>query len=730
MDFPNRLERPCMKMHARAILQYGRARQKLQAHVHAPRRAQAALRRKHHAPLNRTVFHPGEIHRRPLSGLGALDAFSAGLQAAHSQKFSFGQQLHFVANAHLPGKKRAGDHRAEPFHCERPVDGQPEIARRVFGFDFVRGGTERGFQFRKPLLCFRADFNDRRLRQKGPFDKIFNLESGQLPRVVVRQIAFGQRNHAVLDPEQAANVEMLARLRLDRLIGRNRQQHQVDSRSAGQHVSDEALVPWHIHEAVAHAALFEKREAQVNRDPAPLFLLEPVGMRSGQCFDQGGFAVINMPGRADNHAFVCGGHSRGSGNSMLRDFRGGGQIGPGFGLWRAGDIWRHGVILFEARRRIFPGNLAAGGSSSPMPASTDFLEKLRIEHPIFQAPLAGGSDTPELVAAVGNAGALGFIGAAYLAPEQIVAAGRAVGSKTSRPFGINLFAPTPSRPDASIEAARKRLEPYFSELGLPAPSRPGPPTYGFAEQLAAALETGASVFSFTFGMIPPDAVKAIKTKGIYLLGTATTVEEALALEKSGVHGIVTQGSEAGGHRGTFQGDFAACMVGTISLVPQVVDAVRVPVVASGGIMDGRGIAAALALGAAAVQTGTAFLTCTESGAPEAYKEAILHAREDQTRLTRVFSGRPARGIVNRFMQEMESSEKADEIPAFPLQNGLTRPLRTAAGKQGRSEFLSLWAGQGVGMARRQSAAELTSRLVEETETVIRRFSRSSKVTSG
>jgi nitronate monooxygenase len=356
-----------------------------------------------------------------------------------------------------------------------------------------------------------------------------------------------------------------------------------------------------------------------------------------------------------------------------------------------------------------------------MAYTSDFLQKLQIQHPIFQAPLAGGSDTPELVAAVGDAGGLGFIGAAYLSPEKIAEAGGAVRAITSRPFGINLFAPTPPPSVTSLELARKRLEPYFSELGLQSPTTAAMPAYGFSEQLAAALETGAAVFSFTFGVIPPEAVRAVKARGMLLVGTATTVEEALALEKAGVDAIVTQGSEAGGHRGTFTGDFVAGMVGTISLVPQVVDAVRIPVIASGGIMDGRGIAAALVLGAVAVQLGTAFLTCRESGTPQAYKEAILHAREDQTRITLAFSGRPARGIVNRFMTEMESGEAANEIPEFPLQNALTRPLRAAAAKLGRAEFLSLWAGQGIRMARSQSVAELMQRLVRETDEAVRKL---------
>jgi nitronate monooxygenase len=354
-----------------------------------------------------------------------------------------------------------------------------------------------------------------------------------------------------------------------------------------------------------------------------------------------------------------------------------------------------------------------------MPNKNVLMERVRLDHPILQAPLAGGGDTPELVAAVCNAGGLGFIGAAYLTPAQIEEAGRAVRAMTARAFGINLFAPLPATDlGKNPEPVLQRVAPFFAELGLPAPSLAASVGLSFPEQLAAALQTDAAVFSFTFGILPADAIEAIKKRGMFLIGTATTVEEAVALEKAGVDAVVTQGSEAGGHRGTFAGDFSAGMVGTISLVPQVVDAVGVPVIASGGIMDGRGIAAALALGASAVQLGTAFLTCDESGAPNTYREAILHAHEDQTRITRAFSGRPARGIVNKFLAEFESDEAAETILPFPLQNALTRPLRTAAAKLGRAEFLSLWAGQGVRMARRQSAAELIARLVRETESAI------------
>ena len=354
-----------------------------------------------------------------------------------------------------------------------------------------------------------------------------------------------------------------------------------------------------------------------------------------------------------------------------------------------------------------------------MSASADFPQNLKIKHPIIQAPLAGGGDTPELVAAVSNAGGLGFIGAGYLSPEQITQAARNVKSNTSRPFGINLFAPAaPVSASISQDVAIRRVAPYFSELGLPAPSLAAGPSFTFYGQLAAALESGASVFSFTFGLLPSEAMQSLKQKKIFIMGTATTVDEAIELEKAGADAVVAQGSEAGGHRGTFRGDFGAAMIGTISLVPQIVDAVRVPVIASGGIMDGRGIAAALALGASAVQLGTAFLTCSESGVPDAYREAILNAMEDQTRITRAFSGRPARGIVNRFMTEVESGGEKEAILPFPLQNALTRPLRTAAAKSGRAEFLSLWAGQGVRLARRQSAAELVARLVKETDSAI------------
>jgi nitronate monooxygenase len=354
-----------------------------------------------------------------------------------------------------------------------------------------------------------------------------------------------------------------------------------------------------------------------------------------------------------------------------------------------------------------------------MPIHTTLTRRLGITHPIIQAPMGGGATTTDLVVAVCEAGALGSVAAAYLTPEQIVEAAQAVRARTSKPFAINLFAPVPA-PAAPSDSgpALRRLAPFHAELGLPAPAVPVLASDAFGEQVRASLESGAAVFSFTFGLLPPGAMQAAKARGMLLFGTATTIDEAVALEAAGVDAVVAQGSEAGAHRGSFAVDFDAAMVGTVALVPQAVDAVSVPIIASGGIMDGRGVAAALALGASAVQLGTAFLTCDEAGIPESYKQAILISPEHRTRITRAFSGRPARGIVNRFMTEVDRADEPEAILPFPLQNALTRSLRGAAAKQNRAEFLSLWAGQGIRLARRGSAAGLVARLAMEAETVI------------
>ena len=354
-----------------------------------------------------------------------------------------------------------------------------------------------------------------------------------------------------------------------------------------------------------------------------------------------------------------------------------------------------------------------------MPPESSLMGRLGIEHPIIQAPMAGGATTVDLVVAVSDAGALGSLGCAYSSPDVIRETARAVRARTGRPFALNLFAPQPAM-ETAADAGRmiRILEGVHAELGIEPPSVPASGGIDFAAQLDAVLETDAPVFSFTFGLLPDGAIEALHARGALVIGTATTVDEAVALEAAGVDAIVAQGSEAGAHRGTFSASFEAAMIGTMALVPQIVDAVSVPVVASGGIMDGRGVAAALALGAEAAQLGTAFLTSDEAGIPAAYKQAILDAREDQTRITRAFSGRAARGIVNRLMADID--REPDAILPFPMQNALTRPARNAAAHQDRADFLSLWAGQGVRMARRLPAGQLVERIVEELTEAIER----------
>lgn len=360
-----------------------------------------------------------------------------------------------------------------------------------------------------------------------------------------------------------------------------------------------------------------------------------------------------------------------------------------------------------------------------MDLHTQLTRRLGIQHPVIQAPMAGGTTTPELVAAVSEAGGLGSLGAAYMSPESIREAIGEIRNLSDRPFAVNLFVPPDYDVDArSMERSVSLLEPYRRELGIEQPPLPEDPQTvrfreDFDEQLAVVLEARVPVFSFTFGALPAATVEQFKEGGSTVIGTATTVEEGKHLEAAGVDAIVGQGAEAGAHRGTFLGSFEASMVGTVALVPQLVDAIEVPVVASGGIMDGRGLAAALCLGAQSVQMGTAFLLCEESGAPAAHKVAVLAATDDATAITRAFSGRPARGIQNRFLLELAGHE--EELPPFPVQNALTRDIRGAAGKQSRPEFMSLWAGQAAGLARRtrsQKAADLVREVAEVAESVL------------
>lgn len=351
-----------------------------------------------------------------------------------------------------------------------------------------------------------------------------------------------------------------------------------------------------------------------------------------------------------------------------------------------------------------------------MAFDTSLMRRLGLSSPVIQAPMAGGGDSPALAAAVSEAGGLGSLGCAYLTAEQILDRARAVRAATSRPFGINLFSPLPDPDRADATKAIAAIAPYYEALGLQAPLEPPLPDMGFEAAVEAVLESGAAVFSFTFGIPPAELLSAVRARGMMIIGTATTVAEGLALQAAGVDVVCAQGAEAGGHRGSFLAPPEQSLVGTMALVPQMVDALSIPVIAAGGVMDGRGVAAAMLLGAEAVQMGTAFLTCDEAGVGEAYKSALEAATDADTGLTRVFSGRMARGVVNRVMRDVP----ADAILAFPLQNVLTGSMRREAARQGKADYLSLWAGQGLRLIRRGSAAELMAWLAEETDAALAR----------
>ena len=342
----------------------------------------------------------------------------------------------------------------------------------------------------------------------------------------------------------------------------------------------------------------------------------------------------------------------------------------------------------------------------------DFCRKYGLSIPVVLAPMGGDPSTPELVAAVSNAGGLGSLAAAYSNAERIQRDIARVRELTSRSFAVNLFSPQAQLPlDDGISAVSDFLRPYHKRLGLKEPELPQKPIEDFDEQLDAVAKTAPPIVSFTFGLLPPKATDRLKTQGTYLMGTATIVEEAKQLQQAGMDAVIAQGSEAGAHRGTFAVPAEEALVGTMALIPQVVDAVRVPVIASGGIMDGRGIVAAMALGASAVQMGTAFLACKEAGTSAAYREALMRGRESATTLTRAFSGRMARGLSNEFIEQWNASG-LEHLP-YPWQNAFTQSMRRAAANSGQAGLLSLWAGQGLGMLRETTAEQLMKELGQE-----------------
>jgi nitronate monooxygenase len=355
-----------------------------------------------------------------------------------------------------------------------------------------------------------------------------------------------------------------------------------------------------------------------------------------------------------------------------------------------------------------------------MRLATPLSEAMGLSSPIIQAPMAGGPSSQELVAACSAAGALGAFGFAYTQPEEMKQQSAWVRAKTDRPFGINLFtSPQPGAIDAGAQrGALAAVAGYYKELGLPAP---GPVNAPYAPDLNAQLDAIAEirprVFTVHLSDLENGRIKAFQTLGMLVGGSATCVAEAQRLESLGFDFVIAQGGEAGGHRGSYLRDPYQSLTGTLALVRLVVRAVKVPVVAAGGIMDGAGIAAALALGAQLAQLGTAFIPCPESGAPQAHKDALLAAREDETRITEKFSGKPARGLSNRFMTEM-AAKNAPQL-AFPAQNSVTGKLRQASAKAGKHDFIALWAGQAAPLSRALPATELIRKLNDETAAAIR-----------
>ncbi|MBP0438048.1 NAD(P)H-dependent flavin oxidoreductase [Tianweitania sediminis] len=348
------------------------------------------------------------------------------------------------------------------------------------------------------------------------------------------------------------------------------------------------------------------------------------------------------------------------------------------------------------------------------------LDLLGIEFPLVQAPMAGPVFS-DMVVAVAEAGGLGSLPCATMSPADVRRELSIIRQQTSRPINVNFFCHIPRAIDPEREARwRQRLRTYYLEAGLdpdvPVPTSNRTP---FDDQLCDLVEEfRPEVVSFHFGLPEPRLLERVRATGAKILSSATTVTEARWLEQHGCDAIIAQGFEAGGHRGNFLSEDISKQVGTFALVPQVVDAVSLPVIAAGGITDARGIAAALILGAAAVQIGTAYLFTPEARVAAPHRAALRSEHAEETALTNVFTGRPARGIVNRVMREV--GPMAPEAPAFPLAGGALAPLRAATEKQGSGDFMSLWAGQAARLGREMPAGELTRQLASEALAILNR----------
>ena len=340
----------------------------------------------------------------------------------------------------------------------------------------------------------------------------------------------------------------------------------------------------------------------------------------------------------------------------------------------------------------------------------DLCKLLGIEMPIVQAPMAG-VQAGALAAAVSGAGGLGSLPCALLTTETMVKELDFIVARTKNPFNVNFFCHSPPPADEARERAwREELAAYYREFGIdPAGIKSGPGRAPFTQEAADALEKyRPAVVSFHFGLPSPQLVARVKSWGSKVISSATTVDEALWLEARGVDAVIAQGLEAGGHRGMFLDEDLTTQVGTFSLLPQVVAAVKVPVIAAGGIADARGVKAAMALGASGVQLGTSYLLCHEAKVTDAHRAALKSPAARHTALTNLFTGRPSRGIMNRFMRE--KGPVNPKAPRFPLATGAVAPIRAAAEAKGSGDFSPLWSGQDASGCREIPAAELTREL--------------------
>lgn len=348
---------------------------------------------------------------------------------------------------------------------------------------------------------------------------------------------------------------------------------------------------------------------------------------------------------------------------------------------------------------------------------TRAAEILRIKYPILQGPFGGNLSSVELVAAVSDAGGLGGFGAYTFSPDQIIAVDREIRAATKLPYAINLWvSDVDDLPDDDSGENFLKLsalfKPYFDELGIPLPQLPQQPEGKFEAQAEAVLKAGAPVFSFMFGIPSREILREFRSKGVVTIGSATTLDEALALEEARVDLIVASGFEAGGHRPSFIADAQHSLTGTFTLIQQIVHYVRTPVIAAGGIADGKGIAAALTLGAEGAQVGTAFLVCEESNATALHKEMLFSAASRYSILTKSFTGRLGRGLRSRLADDLEHLQQ--EMAPFPLQTLFLSPLRTAAIAQGKTDLVMFWGGQIAPVLKHTRADELMQDLIAET----------------